>query len=111
VDPQALIATRANARANDVAAGLTACEPGDLDTALAGRKADILVANILAGPLRDLLPAFAQSLAAGGRIALSGILAGQEAAVADTAAAWFRLDQPVSRGEWLRLSGHRTTAD
>jgi ribosomal protein L11 methyltransferase len=109
-DPQALLATRANARANGVAARIVACEPQDLPTVLADRKADILVANILAGPLRQLLAEFATSLAAGGRVALSGILVGQEQALSAAAEPWFRLDRPVIRQGWVRLSGRRKTA-
>ncbi|MFU8895167.1 MAG: 50S ribosomal protein L11 methyltransferase [Gammaproteobacteria bacterium] len=110
LDPQALLATRQNAVANDVADRLTTCEPGALADVLAGRKADILVANILAGPLQQLLPDFAASLGEDGMLALSGILVGQDAALADAAAPWFRLDAPASRDGWVRLSGQRNTA-
>jgi ribosomal protein L11 methyltransferase len=110
LDPQALLATRTNARANGVAARIVACEPQDLPTVLVDRKADILVANILAGPLRRLLPEFAARLVAGGRIALSGILAGQEIMLAAAAEPWFRLDRPLIREDWVRLSGQRKSA-
>jgi ribosomal protein L11 methyltransferase len=110
LDPQALLATRANAKLNGVAARIVGCTPGKLPAVLEKRKADILVANILAGPLRQLLAEFATSLAAGGRVALSGILVGQEQALSAAAEPWFRLDRPVIRQGWVRLSGRRKTA-
>lgn len=110
LDPQALLATRDNAAINGVAGRITTCAPAELPTVLRGRKADILVANILARPLQALLPDFAERLAAGGMIALSGILVGQEATLAALAEPWFRLDRPATRDDWVRLSGRRKTA-
>jgi ribosomal protein L11 methyltransferase len=107
LDPQALLATRANAAANGVATRISICAPEALPTVLGGRKADILVANILAGPLQALLPDFAKRLVTGGSMALSGILAGQESAVSGAAAHWFRLDPPTVRDDWVRLTGQR----
>lgn len=107
LDPQALVATRANAQVNGVEDCITSCAPDALPAVLAGRKADILVANILAGPLQHLLPEFAAILAQDGRLALSGILVGQDAALAATADPLFRLDAPATREDWVRLSGRR----
>jgi ribosomal protein L11 methyltransferase len=107
LDPQALLATRANAAANAVGDRLLACAPGGLAGALDGRTADVLVANILAGPLQALLPEFAGVLREGGMIALSGILCGQDAPLAAAARRWFALHRPARREDWLRLSGRR----
>jgi ribosomal protein L11 methyltransferase len=107
IDPQALQATRSNAAINGVDQDLTACMPAELAAVLAGRKADILVANILAGPLQSLLPEFAALLRERGVLALSGILAGQETALEAAAARCFRLDPPARREGWVRLSGQR----
>ena len=109
IDPQALLATRANAAANGVARNISICTPDELQTVLGERKADILLANILAGPLQALLPDFARRIAAGGRMALSGILAGQAPALSGAAATWFRLDPPAVRDDWTRLTGQRIT--
>lgn len=106
-DPQALQATRQNAASNDVAQVVTACAPAQLDTVLRGARADVLVANILAGPLAELAPRFAQLLRGGGRVALSGILRGQESSVGAACASWFALDAPVAREDWVRLQGIR----
>ena len=75
IDPQALIATRDNAAANDCAVSI---RPTD---ALAGIRADVVVANILTNPLKVLAPALVGHLGAGGRLTLSGILESQEAEV------------------------------
>lgn len=107
IDPQALLATRANAAANGVADRVTACEPGALRATLRGRKPGVLVANILAGPLAALLPEFARMLAEGGRMALSGILVGQEAPLVAAAREWFSLDELARLDDWVRLSGYR----
>jgi len=110
LDPQALLATRDNAAANGVGDRLTTCPPAELAAVLGEQKADILVANILAGPLQALMPEFADRLAAGGAIALSGILEDQAAALAAAAEPWFRLEAPVSSNGWTRLAGHRKNA-
>lgn len=109
IDPQALLATRANAVVNAVGPGISSCAPDALPAVLGGRKADILVANILAGPLEALLGQFAAYLAPGGWLALSGILAGQETALAAAAERWFRLEPPTMKEDWVRLSGQRIT--
>jgi len=109
LDPQARLATRANAAANGVATSISICAPDELQTVLGERKADILVANILAGPLQALLPDFARRIATGGCMALSGILAGQAPALSGAAATWFRLDPPAVRDDWIRLTGQRIT--
>ena len=64
IDPQALIATRENAARNGVGARLTVTD----EPTLAEASADVLVANILAGPLVELAPSLA---AAVGRAAKS----------------------------------------
>lgn len=107
LDAQALLATRANAAVNSVAGKLRATVPAELATMLDGRKADILVANILAGPLLQLLAQFAAALREGGLLALSGILVGQESALMAAAEPLFRLDAPELREDWVRLSGRR----
>ncbi len=104
IDPQALQASADNARANAVAAQI------DLSLAaefvLSGR-ADVVMANILAKPLQGLAASFAQWLAGGGRVVLSGILAEQAAAVSEAYRPWFVLDEPVERESWVLLAGVR----
>lgn len=104
IDPQALVATRANAQRNlidneTVAIYLAGQEP-DI-------QADVLVANILAGPLVQLCPAFAAKIKAGGQICLSGILAAQEADIRNAYIDHFEDLQVENLNGWLRVTGTR----
>lgn len=103
IDPQALIATRDNAERNGVAHLITPQLVADASLA----PADILLANILAGPLESLAPTFASLVPAGGRLVLSGILRNQAEAVATTYAPWFDIAPAVVRDDWARLDGVR----
>jgi ribosomal protein L11 methyltransferase len=103
IDPQALIATRDNALRNHVAGTLTiTAEPS-----LAPRSADVLLANILAGPLVELAPRFAAALGPGGRLALSGLLPEQADAVTSAYRPWFHIESTMTRDGWVLLSGRR----
>ncbi len=70
-------------------------------------QADIVVANILANPLIVLAPAIAGFVRPGGRLALSGILAGQAEEVASAYSPWFEVEVPAELQGWARLSGTR----
>jgi ribosomal protein L11 methyltransferase len=105
IDPQALIATRDNAARNHVAERLTVAAPDEAPRA----PADILLANILAEPLVDLAPSFAQRVAPGGSVVLSGILSSQAAPVASRYAAWFDMRPATIRDDWALLYGARRT--
>ena len=102
-DPQALTASLDNAQRNGVGDRLALFAPGNL---MAG-ACDILVANILAGPLHDLAPAFAALLKPGAPFALSGILAAQVQELLEryTACGFTNL-QVVQREDWLRIDGN-----
>jgi ribosomal protein L11 methyltransferase len=107
-DAQALAATRDNAARNGVESRIEAFAP----EALPQIEADALVANILAGPLHDLAPRFAALLPTGGALALSGILAGQEAELLQRYAEWFEDLRVALREDWVRIDGRRrATAD
>ena len=103
IDPQALLATHDNAERNGVAALISAHLADDSYDA----PADILLANILAGPLESLAPAFAARVRVGGQLVLSGILANQAEAVASRYAPWFDIGPVVVRDDWARLDGVR----
>jgi len=70
-------------------------------------QSDILVANILAGPLGELAPVFAQSLKSGGALALSGILDGQQEELLARYAEWFDELRATERDGWVRIDGTR----
>jgi len=102
-DPQALEATRANAEHNAVADRLLCCPPEAVPEA----PADLLLANILAGPLVELSARLAALVRAEGRIAVSGILHDQGARIIAAYTPWFRLDRPRTADEWVLISGRR----
>ncbi len=102
-DPQALVASRDNAERNQVAARIELFAPEDFDDA----AADVFVANILAGPLAELAPRFAACCKAGAPIALSGILAGQEAELLERYREGFDDLVVTAHEDWVRISGRR----
>lgn len=102
-DPQALAASRDNAERNGIAAGLELVAPEEFSA----RRADVLVANILAGPLHELAPLFAANLVGGGAIALSGILNGQQHELGERYAEWIDAIVFELREDWVRISGRR----
>jgi ribosomal protein L11 methyltransferase len=107
IDAQAVLATMNNARDNDVAGCTWAGTPQHLTTALAGENATCLLANILARPLIDLAPRFAELLPTGARIAVAGILQEQIDEVSAALAPWFELTEPRIQENWALLHGQR----
>jgi ribosomal protein L11 methyltransferase len=103
IDPQALTATRDNAAANDVADRVHVV---DTDAALP-TGADILLANILCGPLCQLAPRFAALTRPGGKIVLAGLLSSQADEVIRAHSPWFHVESFASRDGWTALSGTR----
>ena len=102
-DPQALLATHDNAGRNGDGDRLTVCSADDETP----RRYPIVVANILASALDRLAETLAARVEAGGRLALSGILAGQEDALLVRYAAWFDALQVAREGDWVRIDGRR----
>ena len=68
-------------------------------------KADVVVANILAGPLKELYPIISQLVKEGGDLGLSGILETQAQSVCDAYAQSFDLDPVAVKEEWCRITG------
>jgi ribosomal protein L11 methyltransferase len=102
-DPQALAASRDNAERNGVSERLGLRTPEDF----AGERADVLVANILAGPLNELAPRLAACVKPGGAIALSGLLRGQEGALVERYSEWFDAIAVQERDGWVRIDARR----
>ena len=101
IDPQALLATRENAAANEshVSTYATADElPGGVD---------ILVANILSGPLCELAPLFGSLVRTGGAIVLAGLLEHEAADVTEAHTTWFDIHPFEVREGWSGLAGLR----
>jgi len=104
IDPQALLASRDNAERNHVSAALT-LSLNDHDL----QPADLVIANILAGPLESLAPRLAELTKANGHIVLSGVLTEQAQAVQNRYATWFDMQPITTQGDWARLCGIRLT--
>jgi ribosomal protein L11 methyltransferase len=102
IDPQAVVAASHNAVQNQVSIRFfSAAQQLPLDV-------DIVVANILATPLKVLAPIVARHTRSGGRIALSGILVGQAAELCDVYRRWFDMVPAAAATQdegWVLLSG------
>jgi len=99
IDHDAVTAARANARRNGVA--------GEF---LEGRNpltftADVVIANILANPLKVLAPMLASRCRHRGQIALSGILSDQASQVEKCYSPWIAFAPPAEAEGWVCLSG------
>jgi ribosomal protein L11 methyltransferase len=102
LDPQALLATRANALQNDVASSIT----------VQGIESDLppsycVLANILAGPLIELAPKLTAACEAGGHLLLSGLLKTQADTVKAAYASGFDMVQVIERDEWCCIYARR----
>lgn len=74
IDPQAVIATKQNAKANHIPdQQLTVGLVGDIEL----QAFDVVVANILAGPLIELAPTLISHVKPGGKLVISGLLVEQ----------------------------------
>ena len=104
IDKQAFIATKDNMQINGIpSTAISNYLPEDLPT----EPVDIMLANILSGPLTELAPTLANLVKPQGKIVLSGILANQENAIADAYSPYFD-DIAVSSSEgWLRVTGQK----
>jgi ribosomal protein L11 methyltransferase len=103
IDPQALLATAQNAERNQLTDRLEA----GLPEVVRGRCVDLVLANILAGPLVELADSLSEAVKPGGRIVLSGLLEDQASGVARAYAAHFEMKPPVAREGWVLLEGVR----
>ena len=99
IDAQAVRASIDNAEQNGVEATF------GLPDALKNGEYDVVIANILANPLRVLGSLLAGHVRTGGRIVLSGILQEQADELSAIYAQWFEMDTPVFDEGWTRLSG------
>lgn len=109
-DPQALTASRDNAAHNNcaekLALSLVATDGETID-----QQADIVLANILAGPLRELAPRIAPLVKPGGSLVLSGILEAQAEEVMSAYRAYgFVFETPALREGWVRLAASKNSA-
>lgn len=111
IDPRSVTVTAENAELNEVLLG---GHPGELALAeaagmehelLLGRAPyDLIIANILAGPLTELAPSVGEALQEGGTLVLAGLLEKQTETVARAyRRQGLRLVARVDRGDWPTL--------
>lgn len=105
IDPQAIESARYNSERNQ-------CEidyylPEDFARSPHHQQYDIVVANILASPLKLMAPMLSNLVAPGGTLVLSGILARQASDVIDAYAPFAKLTIWAERDGWIALHGER----
>ncbi|MGK0442279.1 MAG: ribosomal protein L11 methyltransferase [Pseudohongiellaceae bacterium] len=103
-DPQALIATIDNAQNNKI-------KPKKISTYLPEDtpkiKADIIISNILAGPLHELAETLSHHCNPESDIVLSGLLDMQAEDLSQHYQQWFAMEPSINKEGWMRLSGKR----
>ena len=103
IDPQALLATRENAEKNGLSDRLVIAErSGGI-----ARGYDVVLANILSGPLVSLAPDLAPTAHSGGALVLAGMLSHQSDEVAQAYRPWFDIGPVAEREGWTLLAGRR----
>ena len=105
IDPQAIVSARDNALRNQ-------CEidyylPEDYGSRSKGKPFDVVVANILSGPLKLMAPMLSSYVAQGGKLVLSGVLDRQAEEVAAAYAPYIKLTVWAERDGWIALAGQK----
>lgn len=108
IDPQAVLATKQNAELNGVLENLYVGLPEEFNEEFKNQQADILVANILAGPLMSLAKEFSTLIKSEGEFALAGVIEEQVTDVSSIYSEFFDIVEVEKREEtWCRISGSR----
>ncbi|MDH5393699.1 MAG: 50S ribosomal protein L11 methyltransferase [Gammaproteobacteria bacterium] len=103
IDPQAISASKANAINNHVDHTLGVYLVADFKP----RQYDIVMANILSGPLSELAPDLSAFTKPSGHIILSGILQQQAESLHTVYQQWFKMDDIIIKDGWALLSGRK----
>ncbi|MSR00775.1 MAG: 50S ribosomal protein L11 methyltransferase [Gammaproteobacteria bacterium] len=109
IDPQALVATQDNALKNNLVTKITLFESAEKlsDAATQINGADLLLANILSGPLCKLAPQLTNLLAQDGELVLAGLLTEQVDEVTAAYSPWLKLSIWKSLDGWSCLTGSK----
>lgn len=114
IDPQAILATRQNAKLNGVSDKVLTFLPEEFQAyqTQTGILADTITANILAKPLIHFAPYFATLLKDGGQIVLAGLIKNQVNDVKNAYLPYFNMDEPYHYDtpddhHWYRLSAFK----
>jgi len=104
IDPQALTATQDNLVRNGLEKErLPVFFPEHFES----EPVDLVIANILAGPLKELAPTLAELVKSEGKLILSGLLIDQADELINTYSEWFDMEPPSTKEEWVRLTGRK----
>ena len=101
IDPAAVLAARNNAMQNQAAVRIEGADH------VLNERCDVVVANILANPLKLLAPLLSGAARTGGYVVLSGILDHQAAEVRACYDEWFDMNFEQHEGGWVLLAGRR----
>jgi len=102
IDPQAIQASIQNAERNQATIAFALVKDFESE------PVDLLIANILSGPLKELAPEFDRLVKPGGELVLSGLLTTQADELIEHYKQFgFKLDQLQTQDEWARLSGRK----
>ncbi|MEI8385264.1 MAG: 50S ribosomal protein L11 methyltransferase [Nitrosomonadaceae bacterium] len=110
IDPQAIVASQDNASRNQIEQKKAQFYTAHTELQLAKTTtgwADVVVANILANPLKILAPLLMSMTRRGGTIVLSGILKDQSEDVEKVYRQWFKMRNAGEREGWVLLTGTR----
>ncbi|MBO1927012.1 50S ribosomal protein L11 methyltransferase [Thiomicrorhabdus sp. 6S2-11] len=104
IDPQAIQASQQNAADNEAEMHFALVKDFDSE------PVDLLIANILSGPLKELASEFQRLVKTGGQLVLSGLLQTQAAELQEHYKDFgFELNTLETEEEWARLSGHKVS--
>jgi len=103
IDPQAIVSARENAERNQC--DVTFFLPEDFATARQGQRYDVVVANILSGPLKVMAPMLCGRVVKGGWLVLSGVLARQADEVIACYKNYIQLSVSAEFEGWVALAG------
>ncbi|MFT5675111.1 MAG: ribosomal protein L11 methyltransferase [Paraglaciecola sp.] len=101
IDPQAILASQDNANRNEVGEQIELYLPENQPEL----KADVVLANILAAPLRELRQVITAYCKPDGKLVLSGILDNQAEEINALYSEDFEMEPIAIEGEWARVSG------
>jgi ribosomal protein L11 methyltransferase len=105
IDPAAVESTRANAAANQVDLNLVGLP--DVIAGAGGVRYGLVLANILASPLKVLAPLLAGHVAPGGRLVLAGILERQEEELKSAYLPYAQLEVSDRLDGWILMTAQR----
>lgn len=107
IDSQAISASQNNAKNNQITSGMDILNLEQFEQQKPASGTDIVIANILAGPLQKLAKELSNMVKSGGIIVLSGILDTQAELVRSSYEASFCDIEITQKNDWIRLTGRK----